>query len=90
VAGRQRRHLAGASVELLAGRRADPQHARDVVLEVRRLAPVGAGDRPDVGRPAPAGLEREPADLGAADRSRSSRPFGNVRVSLGVAKSWAS
>jgi hypothetical protein len=39
----------------------------DVVLEVRRFAARGAGDRLDVVRPAPTGLEDEAADLAAAD-----------------------
>jgi hypothetical protein len=39
-----------------------------VVLEVRSLAALGPGDRLYVVRPAPAGLEDEPADLAAADR----------------------
>ena len=43
------------------------QRPGHVVLEVRRLAQVGARQRLDVVRPAPSGLQREPADLGAAD-----------------------
>ena len=38
-----------------------------MVLEVRRLAQVGARDRRDVGRPAPARLEGEAADVGPGD-----------------------
>ena len=54
-------------VELAAVGHLDPEGALDVVLEVRRLAEVGARDRLDVVGPAPAGLQREPADLAVAD-----------------------
>ena len=67
VPGRQRRHLPGRRVELLAVGRADAQRAGHVVLEVRRLAQLGAGERLDVDRPAPARL------AGSAGRSRRRR-----------------
>ena len=38
-----------------------------MVLEVRRLAAVRPGDGLDVGRPAPARLQHQAPDLGAAD-----------------------
>ena len=67
VPGRQRGHLPRHRVELVAVVGADPQRAGQVVLEVRRLAPVGAGDRLDVDGPAPTRLKGEPADLGPGD-----------------------
>jgi hypothetical protein len=64
---RQRGDIAGPGVELGAVGHHDVQRSGRVVLEVRRLAQVGARDRLDVVRPAPAGLQGEPADFGAAD-----------------------
>ena len=43
------------------------QRPGHVVLEVGCLAQLGAGQRLDMIRPAPAWLQGEPADLGAAD-----------------------
>src|ERR671936_849834 len=67
VAARQRGDLAGAGDELGAVVHADRELAADVVLEMRGLAAVRSGDRPDVVGPAPAGLEGVPADLAVAD-----------------------
>src|SRR5690606_11422097 len=53
--------------ELRAVVHADREPPGHVVLEVRRLAAFGLGERLHVVRPAPAGLEHEPADLAAAD-----------------------
>ena len=78
----------GRGVELLALGRADPQRARDVVLEVRRLAHSVPAIGLHVGRPAPAGLEGEPADLGAADAQQVDPAVRERRGSRsGVAKS---
>jgi hypothetical protein len=68
VAGRQGRHLAGSGVQFGALGGEDPQGPGHVVLEVRCLAQVRAGERLDVLRPAPARLEHEAADLRASDR----------------------
>src|SRR6266487_2505941 len=59
--------IAGVGVELGAVGHLDVQCAGYVVLKVRRLAPVGAGDRLDVLGPLPAGLQGEPADVAVAD-----------------------
>src|SRR5262245_1699062 len=67
VAAWQGRDVAGPGDELGAVVHANGEAAAHVVLEVRRFAAGSAGDRLDVGRPAPAGLEDEPADLAAAD-----------------------
>src|SRR3954471_13593762 len=67
VPGGEGGDLAGDGVELPAVAAADPQGPGDVVLEVRGLAPPGAGDRSDVLGPAPPRLQGQPADLGAAD-----------------------
>src|SRR5207302_3859698 len=60
-------HLAGLAVELGAVGHEDAQPPGHLVLEVRRLAPLRARRRLDVLAPAPAGLEGQPADLGAGD-----------------------
>jgi hypothetical protein len=67
VALRQRGDIAGLRVELGAIGHHDVQRAAHVVLEVRRFAQLGACQRLHVLRPAPAGLQGKPADLGAAD-----------------------
>src|SRR3954468_5802504 len=67
VTRRQERDVARLAVELGAVVHLDAQHAGDVVLEVRRLAALGAGERLHRGRPAPAGLEHGAPDGGAAD-----------------------
>jgi hypothetical protein len=64
---RQRGDIAGPGVELGPVGHHDVQRPGHVVLEVRRLAQLGARDRLDVGRPAPAGRQGQPADFGAAD-----------------------
>src|SRR5262249_39085160 len=66
----------GCALELDADERLVTEHPGTVtggdrvrgIAEVLGLAAVGAHDGPDALRPAPAGLEREPADLGSADR----------------------
>jgi hypothetical protein len=67
VALGQRGDVAGPGVELGAVGHHDVQRPGHVVLEVRRLAQLGTRQRLDVLRPAPPGLQGEPADLGAAD-----------------------
>jgi hypothetical protein len=59
--------IAGVTVELGPVRQKDVVDARNVVLEVRRHAPVGARLRLHVLGPPPPGLEREATDLGPAD-----------------------
>ena len=63
----------------------DVQPSRHDVADVLDLAAVGADDRLDALGPAPAGLERVPADLaaGRASRARPSSSSG-VRVSSGA------
>src|SRR5687767_12752735 len=61
VAAGQRGDVAGASFELSAVVHLDVEAAADVVLEVGRLAAVGACNRLDVIRPAPARLKDETA-----------------------------
>ena len=65
--------VAGPRIELRAVGHDHVQHALHVVLEVRRLAQVGARERLDVLGPAPARLQRQPADLGAADPQQVQR-----------------
>src|SRR3954453_19322257 len=67
VAARQRGDIARSRDELGPVVHADREPAAHVVLEVRRVAAVGASDRLDVVRPAPPGLENVSADLAAAD-----------------------
>src|SRR4029450_4203436 len=75
VTARERRHGARPPHELRAVAHPDRELPGDVVLEVRRLAAVGLGDRPDVVRPAPSRLEDEPPDLGVPH-------FEDLRVSV--------
>ena len=63
----QRGHVAGPGVELGAVGHHHVQRPGHVVLEVGRFAQLGAGQRLAWSRPAPARLQGEPADLGAAD-----------------------
>src|SRR4051812_37114696 len=67
VTARKRGDVAGAGEDLGAVVHQDRKPATHVVLEVGCLATRGPGDRLDVVRPAPAGLEHEAADLAAAD-----------------------
>src|SRR5919108_1394899 len=67
VAARERSDVARTGNELGAVVHPDPQPAAYVVLEVRRLAAVGARDRLHVVRPPPAGLQDEPPHLAPAD-----------------------
>src|SRR5580700_9012990 len=67
MSGRERRNVAGTRVKLRPVCHLDPQHARSVVLKVRRLAQLGSRDRLDVHRPAPARLARQAPDGSAAD-----------------------
>src|ERR1019366_5654696 len=58
----------------------DPEHARGVVLEMRRLAELGPRDRLDVQRPPPAGLGVHPpggppADVDEVDPALLENPF---------------
>ena len=48
-----RHRVAGATLEAAAIGHLDAEGAGNLVLEVRRLAQVGAGERLDVARPAP-------------------------------------
>src|ERR1700733_3601151 len=67
VAGGQRGYLPGRRIERAAIGQLDPQCACHVVLEMRRLAQVGARDRLDVLGPPPPRLEDEPSDVAAPD-----------------------
>src|ERR1700694_3289376 len=58
----QRGDIAWPRLEFGAVGHADVEHTGGVILEVRGLAQLGAGDRLDVLRPAPARLQREAAD----------------------------
>src|SRR5690242_1472213 len=67
VTARQQRDVAGPAIEFRAIIHADAKHASDMILEMRRLAACGLGDRLHRSRPAPAWLEDRAADHGAAD-----------------------
>src|ERR1700692_2026420 len=76
----KRGDVAGARVELAPVRHPDPQHARSVVLKVRRLAELGPRDRLDVQRPPPSGVEgrppaRAPADVDEIDAALLENPL---------------
>src|SRR5664280_2975206 len=62
VALGQRHHAAGSRLELPAVIHGDVNPTRRLVLKVRSLAPVGAGDRLDVVAPPPPGLQNEASD----------------------------
>src|SRR6478752_5062 len=62
VAGSHRGEVAGAVLDFLTVVHHDLHPAVDEVAKMRGLAAVGAGDRLDVLRPAPAGPEDRPAD----------------------------
>src|SRR5205085_420921 len=66
VARGQQRDVARLAIELGAIVHANAQHARDVILEVRRLAAARPGERLHRGRPAPARLEDGAPDRRAA------------------------
>jgi hypothetical protein len=83
VPARQRGDVARAGDELRAIVHADCQAPGDVVLEVRRETAVGPRDRPHVGRPTPAGLERHPADLGLAHVQDLGAPVGEFAGLIG-------
>src|SRR5690349_20150939 len=83
VAAGQRGDVARPGDELGAVVHADGQPATDVVLEVRRLAARRDGDRLDVVRPTPPGLEHEPSDLAAADPEDLRVAVGEVARLLG-------
>src|SRR5919198_5994813 len=87
VAAWKRGDLAGAGYELGAVVHADRELAADVVLEVRRLAAVRSGDRPDVVGPAPAGLERVPADLAVAHVEDLGAAVGELARLVGLPES---
>ena len=80
----QRGDVSGPGVELGAIGHHDVQRSGHVVLEMRRLAELGAGQRLDVVRPAPPGLQGETADFGAADLEEVQGARSKVRVSSGV------
>ena len=82
--------VAGPRIELRAVGHDHVQHALHVVLEVRRLAQVGARERLDVLGPAPARLQGQPPISAPPIRSRSSVPRSNSRVSSEVAKLFCS
>src|SRR4030042_1772246 len=67
VSRRQVRDLPGPRLELGTVPHEDVHTSRDLVLEVRRLAPLRAGDRLDVRRPLPARLQRGATEGPAAD-----------------------
>jgi hypothetical protein len=67
VAARQRRDVAWLRDELGAVVHLDREPPGQVVLEVRRLAAVRLGERLDVLRPSPSGLEDEASDGASAD-----------------------
>src|SRR5579859_1219138 len=67
VAARKGGDVTRAGDELRAVVHPDRRPAADVVLEVRRLAAVGAGDRLHVLRPPPPRFEHQRPDLTAAD-----------------------
>src|SRR5207248_2172513 len=67
VAGRDQVRAAGLDVDLRAVVVLDVHRAGDQIAKVLGLAAVGLGDGLDALRPLPSRLEREPADLGAAD-----------------------
>ena len=81
VAARQRGDVAGAGDELGAVVHADREPPAHVVLEVRRLAAVGAGDRLHVVRPAPARLRRPAGRPPRRRRSGSRRARSGTRGS---------
>ena len=60
-------HFAGAALALAAVVHEDAHPSGQAVAQVRDLAGVRAGDRLDVLRPAPAGLERSATDHPASD-----------------------
>jgi hypothetical protein len=63
MAGRHTADLAWFGVERSPVGELDPQPSRDLVPGVRRLAQLGAGDRPYMLRPSPAGREHHPPDV---------------------------
>src|SRR5207245_7268148 len=67
VSAGQRGDIARPGDEFLAVVHEDREPAGDVVLEVRRLAALRPGQRLDVPRPAPTGLEDQPAYCASAD-----------------------
>src|SRR5664279_2229951 len=73
VTMRKRGDITWAGVELGAVGHLDVQRALDVVLEMRCLAQLGAGQRLDMGRPTPARPQGQPADLAAADGQQVDR-----------------
>src|SRR4051794_33551228 len=64
---RKRRNIARARVVGGPIRHHDVQATGDLVLEMRRLAPLRPRDGLDVLRPAPAGFENEPTDARPAN-----------------------
>src|SRR5580704_6368064 len=87
VARGQRGDVAGARVKLAAVRHLDAQHARRVILEVRRLAELGPRDRLDVYGPPPPGLEGQPPDRATADIDEIHAPLVENPLLVGAAES---
>src|SRR3954451_12001551 len=84
VAARQRGYIARSRDELGPVVHADREPAAHVVLEVRRVAAVGASDRLHVVRPAPPGLENVSADVAAADVEDLRGAIGEFTDFVGV------
>src|SRR5271165_4374040 len=78
MSARKRCDVARAGDELRAVVRPDRETSGHVILEVRRLAALGLGDRLDVVRPAPARFEDEAPDLASADVKNFGAPMRKV------------
>ena len=90
VAGREHADLAGADVELVRRPSGCESCRRRGTGSAAPRHELGAGDRLDVLRPAPAGLDRVAADLAPPMKRMSALPCGNSRTSSGESKLlWA-
>src|SRR5271165_3761599 len=78
VSARKRCDVARAGDELRAVVHPDRETSAHVILEVRRLAALGLGDRLYVVRPAPARFEDEAPDLASADVKNFGAPMRKV------------